>query len=232
MISSVTTHAVEIALIHQRYKDLYFLGLSKATLPNYYLRRMLSRWQRQNGREVHLHLGCGRRYLPGFVNVDANPRQKIDLWLDVRNGIPFRDNRVASIYTTHMLEHFFPDELQRLLAECYRVLRLGGGMRIIVPSLRTAIEAYNRQQVEWFNGEFPRHYDSIGGRFANFIFCDGQHRSAFDYSHMQEMLRRAGFSEVIESSEGCSRIYGEKVPSYDPADREGLPHSLYVEAIK
>jgi predicted SAM-dependent methyltransferase len=228
----VTTRAIEIALIHQRYKDIYFLGLAKATLPNYYLRRMMSRWQGQNGREIHLHLGCGRKYLPGFVNVDANPRQKIDLWLDVRNGIPFRDNSVASIYTTHMLEHFFPDELQRLLAECYRVLRPGGGMRIIVPSLRTAIEAYNRQQIEWFNSEFPRHYDSIGGRFANFIFCDGQHRSAFDYSHMQEMLRRAGFSEVIESGEGRSRVYGEKVPSYDPADREGLPHSLYVEAFK
>jgi predicted SAM-dependent methyltransferase len=223
---------IEIALIHQRYKDIYFLGLSKATLPNYYLRRMLCRWQRQNGREIHLHLGCGRRYLPGFVNVDANPRQKIDLWLDVRNGIPFRDNSVASIYTTHMLEHFFPDELQRLLADCYRVLRPGGGMRIIVPSLQTAIEAYNRQQIEWFNDKFPRHYDSIGGRFANFIFCDGQHRSAFDYSHMQEMLRCAGFSEMIESGEGRSRVYGEKVPSYDPADREGLPHSLYVEAFK
>lgn len=219
-------------MIHQRYKDLYFLGLSKATLPNYYIRRMLCRWSRPNGREIHLHLGCGRKYLPGFVNVDANPRQKIDLWLDVRNGIPFRDNSVASIYTTHMLEHFFPDELQRLLGECYRVLHPGGGMRIIVPSLRTAIEAYNRQQIEWFNDHFPRHYDSLGGRFANFIFCDGQHRSAFDYAHMEEMLRRAGFSEVIEVGEGRSRLYGEKVPSYDPADREGLPHSLYVEAFK
>jgi predicted SAM-dependent methyltransferase len=228
----VTICGIETAVIHQRYKDILFLGLFKATLPNYYLRRFRSRWQRANGREVHLHLGCGRRYLNGFVNVDANPRQKVDLWLDVRNGIPFGDGSVASIYTTHMLEHFYPDELQRLLAECYRVLRPGGGMRIIVPSLRTAIEAYNRQQLQWFNPEFPRPYDSLGGRFVNFIFCDGQHRSAFDYSHIQEALRRAGFAEIEECGEGRSRLYGEKVPSYDPADREGLAHSLYVEAFK
>ncbi|MGZ4832267.1 MAG: class I SAM-dependent methyltransferase [Terriglobales bacterium] len=219
-------------MIHQRYKDLYFLGLSKATLPNYYLRRTLSRIRGTNGRQVHLHLGCGPNYLPGFVNVDANPGHKIDLWLDVRNGLPYPDGSVASIYTTHVLEHFFPDELARLLAECYRVLCSGGGMRIIVPSLRTAIEAYNRGEVNWFSAQFPRPYDSLGGRFVNFIFCDGQHRSAFDFTHMQEMLRRAGFAEVTETAEGQSVLYGDKVLSYDPGDREGLPRSLYVEAFK
>jgi len=181
---------------------------------------------------VHLHLGCGEKYLPGFVNVDANPLRKIDLWLDVRCGLPFPANSVASIYSTHMIEHLYPDELEALLQECVRVLRAGAGLRIIVPSLRNAIRAYQENKIDWFPASFPRAFDSIGGRLSNFLFCDGQHRTAFDFSYLQEILCRAGFGRVQESEEGRSRIYGEQVPLFEPDDTQDLPHSLYVEAFK
>ena len=49
---------------------------------------------------------------------------------------------------------------------------------------------------------------------------------------MEEMFRGAGFSRVEESREGQSRLYGNEVPPYEPADSAELPHSLYVEGIK
>lgn len=180
----------------------------------------------------HLHLGCGTKYLPGFLNIDGNIRNKIDMWLDVRNGLPFAANTVDSIYSTHVFEHFFPDELKILLGECLRVLKAGGGMRLIVPSLESAIAAYAQNRRDWFDDSFPRHFDSLGGRFSNFVFCDGQHRTAFDFSYLEEELRSAGFSSVEKSEEGSSRIYGSKVPPYQPQDSKDLPHSLYVEAFK
>jgi hypothetical protein len=64
------------------------------------------------------------------------------------------------------------------------------------------------------------------------VFCDGQHRTAFDFDYLQEVLRKAGFREVEESAEGQSRLYGPGVPPFEPQDRSGLPHSLYVEAFK
>jgi predicted SAM-dependent methyltransferase len=188
------------------------------------------RWDRAMGTR-HLHLGCGVKFLPGFVNIDANPFQKLDLWLDVRHGLPFRTSSVESIYSTHMVEHFFPDELERLFHECFRVLKAGGGMRLIVPSLRNAIVAYQENRAEWFYDSFPRHFDSLGGRFSNFVFCEGQHRTAFDFTYLNEVLRKAGFNEVEESAEDKSRLYGSKVPAFEPNDT-GLPHSLYVEAFK
>jgi predicted SAM-dependent methyltransferase len=183
-------------------------------------------------RPLHLHLGCGTKYLPGFVNIDANPFNKVDLWLDVRNGIPFPSDRIDSIYSTHMFEHFYPDELQKLLRECYRVLKPGGGIRLVVPNLENAISAYVQKRNDWFYDAFPRHFDSLGGRFSNFIFCDGQHRAAFDSTYLDEVLSRVGFTSVEESSEGTSRIYGEMVPPFDPQDLKDLSHSLYIEAIK
>lgn len=186
---------------------------------------------RRGGGPQHLHLGSGSKYISGFVNVDGNPFNRLDVWLDVRNGLPFRTGSVDSIYSTHVFEHFYGDELKKLLQECYRVLRPGAGVRLVVPSLANAIAAYSQKRADWFSG-FPRKFDSLGGRFSNFVFCDGQHRTAFDLSYMSEVLRSAGFSEVEESGEGKSRLYGDRVPPYEPGDSQELPHSLYVEAFK
>ena len=218
-------------MLHQRYKDIVFWGIAKATVPNYFLRRYVMRARPANG-ACHLHLGCGPKYLSGFLNIDGNLFNKIDVWLDVRNGLPFRSGSVDSIYSTHMFEHFYPDELKRLLQECLRVLKDGGGIRLIVPSLESAIAAYTQERSDWFYDSFPRHFDSLGGRFSNFVFCDGQHRTAFDFSYMSEVLREAGFRAVEKSAEGKSRLYGTSVPQYEPEDLKDLPHSLYVEAFK
>lgn len=220
-------------MLHQRYKDLCFLLIAKATWPNYWAKRLRYARPWVNGRRLDLHLGCGIRYLAGFVNIDANPARKTDVWLDVRCGLPFADHSVDSIYSTHMIEHLYPDELEKLLRACARVLKPGGGMRIIVPSLSNAILAFQQKRHDWFYDDFPRHFDSLGGRFSNFVFCDGQHRTAFDLSYLDEVLRKAGFQEVVESAEGQSRLYGENVPAFEPGDAAaGLPHSVYVEAFR
>lgn len=92
-------------LLHQRTKDLYFTLLSKVTLPNYYVHKIRAGFVRAPKKPLHLHLGCGPNYLNGFVNIDVNPQRKLDLWLDVRNGLPFPDSAVDSVYSTHMVEH-------------------------------------------------------------------------------------------------------------------------------
>jgi SAM-dependent methyltransferase len=221
----------EAVLLHQRYKDIAYWGISKATLPNYLLRRYLLRGG-ANGGARHLHLGCGTKYLPGFINVDGNLFNKIDLWLDVRNGLPFPTQSVDSIYSTHMFEHFYADELSGLLGECFRVLKPGGGIRLVVPNLESAIQAYSQNQGSWFYDSFPRHFESLGGRFSNFVFCDGQHRTAFDLTYLDEVLRLAGFREIEKSREGKSRLYNGSVPLFEPGDSRDLPHSLFVEGFK
>lgn len=217
-------------MLHQRYKNLAFWVIAKATVPNYFVRRGLSMVRPARGPQ-HLHLGSGSKYLSDFVNVDGNPFNRIDLWLDVRNGLPFPAESVDSIYSTHVFEHFYGDELQRLLGECFRVLKPGAGIRLIVPNLANAIVAYSQERSDWFSN-FPQSFESLGGRFSNFVFCDGQHRTAFDLSYMSEVLRSAGFRDVEESGEGRSRLYNGKVPPYEPGDSKELPHSLYVEAFK
>jgi hypothetical protein len=59
------------------------------------------------------------------------------------------------------------------------------------------------------------------GPLFHFVFCDGQHRTAFDFSYLDEVLRKAGFRDVVESAEGQSRLYGETVPAANPATPRG-----------
>jgi predicted SAM-dependent methyltransferase len=222
----------DVSLIHQRYKDVFFAGLRLGSLPNHYLRKHLLPINPAGDQRLHLHLGCGEKYLAGFVNIDANPLRRIDLWIDVRNGLSFRDGTVDSIYASNVLEHFYPDDLHRVLTECHRALRPGAGMRAVVPNLRNSAQAYCENRSNWFS-DWPRQHTSVGGRFSNFMFCDGQHRTAFDFGFLQEHLQNAGFSEVVECQPAESRLYDKGTPVFDlEADDALLPHFLYVEAFK
>ena len=219
-------------MIHQRKKDfLFFLAqpvLGLAALPV----RLGWRFRGKN-RPLRLHLGCGPKYAPSFINADANPFHRIDLWLDLRNPLPFPDAMLEGIYTLETLEHLYPDELDALLLECRRVLRPGGFLRIGVPHLRRAAEAYLAGRSGWF-ADWPRPYRSAGGRFSNLLFCDGQHRNAFDFSLMEEVLQKAGFAQIVEASRGQSGWVEPGVMSVCEADADpGEPdRHLFVEARK
>jgi predicted SAM-dependent methyltransferase len=54
--------------------------------------------------EKKLHLGCGRRMIDGFINIDTIPGCDLRLDLD-RERLPFDDNSVDCIYAFHFLEH-------------------------------------------------------------------------------------------------------------------------------
>ncbi len=218
-------------MIHQRQKDLLLFMISKVSVLNLYYRKYVSPWNNRNGKGVHLNLGCGDKYCDYFVNIDANPLRKSDLWLDIRNGLPFADQSIDSIYTAQMLEHFYPDELVKVLSECHRVLKADAGMRIVVPSLENAIAAYSVRKVQWFS-DWPRSNRSMGGRFSNFIFCDGQHRNAFDFEYMNEVLLSVGFSKVEKSLPGASRLYPGEALALSENDPLDPPLCLYMEVFR
>ena len=54
---------------------------------------------------LKLHLGCGHVHLPGFLNIDINPKLHIDLCADISN-LPFDSSSVDLIYASSVLEHF------------------------------------------------------------------------------------------------------------------------------
>jgi prepilin-type processing-associated H-X9-DG protein len=187
--------------------------------------------RRSRGGKIWLQLGSGPNAHPTFVNIDGNIFQKKDIWIDLRFGLPFPTEAVDGIYSCHTFEHFYWRELSKILRECFRVLRPHGYIRILVPSVELAVETYFQNDVQWFP-DFPDKFDSLGGRFSNFLFCDGQHRLAFDFSFMVEALERVRFSQVLQMKPRESNFYPVEILRKLEPETGYIESSLVVEARK
>jgi len=78
-------------------------------------------------REIKLHLGCGKRYIPGFIHIDLDDNPHIDYRSDISNLSMFEDNSVDLIYSSATFQYFDRDEIYQVLKEWNRVLKPGGG---------------------------------------------------------------------------------------------------------
>ena len=86
---------------------------------------------------LKLNLGCGRKYLEGYINVDSALNLKKDLELDLETSrFPYEDNTVDEIRAYDLLEHI--KNLRHLLNECWRVLKPLGIFDIAVPDVLSA----------------------------------------------------------------------------------------------
>lgn len=87
------------------------------------------------GNQLKLNLGCGKRALPGFLNVDRLPGKGIDFVLDLEDyPWPWPDGSIQQINARHIIEHMvFPE---RFIREIYRVLKSGGLLSLVAPHAR------------------------------------------------------------------------------------------------
>ena len=62
--------------------------------------------------------------------------------LNTQDAFGFDDNTLDAVYTSHTLEHILPEYQQNTFNEIYRVLRPECKIRIVVPDIEKAIQAY------------------------------------------------------------------------------------------
>jgi SAM-dependent methyltransferase len=89
-----------------------------------------------------LNVGCGRRFHRAWVNVDLVPMDGSVSKCDISKGLPFDDCHFDAVYHSHVLEHLAPDRGSELIAECFRVLKPGGVIRVVVPDLEQIAKLY------------------------------------------------------------------------------------------
>ncbi len=211
----------------QGLKTLYYASAGRLSICVLWWRRITC-----NGRyaNAYVNIGCGAKYVPGMVNIDGNIFRKKDIWLDVTLGLPFRGNSVHGVYSSHLLEHLSVQDVRRLLTECYRVLKPGGALRLVVPSLEYAIQAYIQDKPALLP-DWPDRYRSIGGRFNNLMLCRNQHATLLDFTFIEELLKDAGFSLTYREGPGKSQYFSPNHLQFE-SDPSLIDLSLYVEAIK
>ncbi len=90
----------------------------------------------------YANLGCGARYHPDWINLDIDPRGPEVRKADLAHGIPLPSESCQVVYNAAVLEHLRPRDAAAFLAECKRVLRPGGILRIGVPDLEKIVRLY------------------------------------------------------------------------------------------
>ena len=132
-------------------------------------------------------------------------------------GIPFPDETVDYLYSSHFLEHLYQNDAKRLMKEAYRVLKSGGYIRISVPNLEFALSLYlsgdREHALEYFFVPSSCRYFS-------------RHHYMYDFELLCDLLRESGFIDIRR----CSFRQGN-VPDVDRLDNRP-EESLYVEAKK
>src|SRR5262249_12971261 len=63
-------------------------------------------------------------------------------YLNVRRRFPHPDGAFEAVFSSHFLEHLYPDEARLCLRESHRVLRPGGVCRVAVPDLQKIVASY------------------------------------------------------------------------------------------
>jgi SAM-dependent methyltransferase len=90
-----------------------------------------------------LNLGCGDRYDESWVNVDFTNRGRPGVKAhNLLAGIPYPTAVFEAVYHSHVLEHFPREAAFPFIAECFRVLRPGGILRVVVPDFERICRTY------------------------------------------------------------------------------------------
>ena len=184
--------------------------------------------------EIKIHLGCGKRFMPGFIHIDLVNYKHIDYKRDVRTLPMFRDSTVDLIYASHVIEYFDRHEVTKVLKEWHRVLKKGGILRLALPDFEAMIQVYIKyKNLNLIHGPLYGRWEIPG---ANKVIY---HKTIYDFPSLKEVLGEAKFFNVRRWD--WRKIFVKDYADYDDYSQAYIPHmdkengiliSLNVEADK
>jgi predicted SAM-dependent methyltransferase len=162
-------------------------------------------------KKLKLHLGCGTRIIPGYVNIDIQQLPGVDMVCDI-SKLPYANNSVDFIYACAVLEHFGRKIWPEVLKHWYAKLNPGGTVRISTNDFEAAADRYRKtNNLSELLGLL------IGGQKDKYDW----HGIIFDFNLLKEGLEEAGFINV-RKYDWCQTDIGEM--GIDDYSQAYLPH--------
>ena len=177
-----------------------------------------------NKKNISLEIGAGnKKGNEKWITLDNSIFA--DICWDLRFGIPFPNNSLNMIYSSHCFEHIPFTSLNKLIITCHKKLKKGGKLSLSVPNARLYIESYLKKNTFLDLSKQYKPAISDTGSFidqVNYIaYMGGEHNYMFDEENLRNILIKNGFSNVI------LRSFDQEI---DPFERDF--ESIYVIAEK
>lgn len=140
--------------------------------------------------EIKLHLGCGEKYLDGWIHIDLSHYPHIDYPShDIATLPMFEDNVISEIYAAHVFEYFSREKAIEVLKEWHRVLEFGGTLRLSVPDFQSLVSVYIQ------HGNLTLIHGLLFGnmKVENKEFW---HRTVYDEASLSTLLLATGFRSI------------------------------------
>ncbi|QDU26823.1 hypothetical protein ETAA8_19060 [Anatilimnocola aggregata] len=174
-----------------------------------------------------LNWGCGPHSPYGWVNSDIEAGPGVDVAADIRQGLPFPDNHFDYIVSIHVLPELAYRELDPALVELRRVLKPNGVLRLSLPDLDLAINAYRSKDVDYFLiGD--EEVQSLAGKLIVQLLWYGRSRSMFTWEFTKELLERTGYRDITRDAHLKTSSGLDGITELDNRPLE----SLFIEARK
>ena len=169
---------------------------------------------------MQLNLGCGLQVSDRWTNVDYalgarfakipffrllnrklrlfdfDWNEKIYLH-NLTKKFPWADCTIDAVYSSHTLEHFSREDGRRFLAECHRVLRKNGIIRIVVPDLQHNVVEYieGQTRADEFVEKLGVLYKDSNNMLKNRLspLLQFPHKCMYDRPRLLEILSEIGF---------------------------------------
>jgi predicted SAM-dependent methyltransferase len=182
---------------------------------------------------MKLHLGCGKRFLPGFIHVDIEKYEHIQIHSPMHDLHQIESATVEEMYSSHAFEYYEREFAGKVLLEWLRILKPGGQLYLSVPDFEALVEIYNS------TGDLKNILGPLFGRWHNVelnstIF----HKTVYNKKDLSDLLQAAGFEMVlpfdpVEYLQKISTEYDDYSLAYYPhMDRSGIQVSLTLKATK
>ena len=166
----------------------------------------------------------------GNVAFIANCRRLGIRYADAARRIPHASGSVDVVYSSHMIEHLDRREAASFLAECLRVLKPGGVLRLVAPDLRWSILEYmEKGRADEFVAQLQFDIDrprGVADGVRRLLSGGRGHHWMYDGPSLSRLVSGCGFAGVEIVPAGQTRLADPG--SLDLRERE--IESVYIEA--
>ncbi len=188
-----------------------------------------------------LHLGCGKKIIPGWLNCDKFAPDA-NIYLNAYRKLPFPTDTFRCIYMEHLIEHIHTDKIPAFLSELFRVLQPDGILRITCPDLELFVQMYYENNEEFFTPilekfaakrekNLNKHWlvRTRGGAFnTRSVHRFYHHRWMYDFETLDWCLKEVGFRQVVRQQFQQGLVNEVAILDSDSHKME----TLYLDAVK